>query len=134
VLGGGVKTNILDDIDGAFSISPDDSQISFRRYGPGNRSLLIANIDGTNVRTIIDTPKTFTDNVFSPDGKKIAFASGQSDTGDRDFGVYIIDIDTGDVGPAADFKWLHARGIAWLPDQSGLFVTGVIKSGTPLQL
>jgi Tol biopolymer transport system component/DNA-binding winged helix-turn-helix (wHTH) protein len=134
VLGGSVKTNILDDIDGAFSISPDDTRISFRRYEPGNRSLLIANTDGTNVRTIFDTPKTFTDNAFSPDGKKIAFASGQSDTGDRDFGVYIIDIDTGDVGPAADFKWLHARGIAWLPDQSRLLVTGVIKSGTPLQL
>jgi Tol biopolymer transport system component/DNA-binding winged helix-turn-helix (wHTH) protein len=134
VLGGTVKTNILDDLDGAFSISPDDSRITFRRYEPGNRSLLIANIDGTNIHTIFDTPKTFTDNVFSPDGKTIAFASGQSDTGDRDFGVYIIDIDSGNVGPATDFKWLHARGLAWLPDRTGLLVTGVIKSGTPLQL
>jgi Tol biopolymer transport system component/DNA-binding winged helix-turn-helix (wHTH) protein len=134
IFGGAVKTNILSGLDGAFSISPDDRLISFRRYEPQKRSLLVADIDGGNIRPLLDTPKTFTDNVFSPDGKQIAFASGQSDTGDRDFGVYTVDLKDGDVKPASDFRWFHVHGIVWLPDQSGLIVTGRIKNDEPQQL
>ena len=123
ILGGNAKTGILPNVDGAFSISPDDRLISFRRYEPGKRSLLAANIDGSGERVLVETAKTFTDNVFSPDGKLIAFALGQSDTGDRDFGVYTVDIESGVVSAATDFKWVHVRSIAWLPDQSGLLVT-----------
>jgi len=134
IFGGAVKTNILSGLDGAFSISPDDRLISFRRYEPGKRSLLIADIDGGNIRPLFDTSKTFTDNVFSPDGKTIAFAGGQSDTGDRDFGVYTIDLKDGEVKPATDFRWFHVHGIVWLPDQSGLLVTGRTKNDEPQQI
>jgi Tol biopolymer transport system component/DNA-binding winged helix-turn-helix (wHTH) protein len=134
ILGGAVKTNIVTNLDGAFDISPDDRRISFRRYTPQKRSLLIADIDGSNEREIFTTSKTFTDNVFSPDGKTIAFASGQSDTGDEDFGVYTIAVDGGQAKPATDFKWFHVRGIVWLPDQNGLLVTAIGKSGELTQL
>jgi Tol biopolymer transport system component/DNA-binding winged helix-turn-helix (wHTH) protein len=134
ILGGAVKTNIVSNLDGAFDISPDDRRISFRRYTPQKRSLLIADIDGSNEREIFTTSKTFTDNVFSPDGKTIAFASGQSDTGDQDFGVYTIAVEGGQAKPATDFKWFHVRGIVWLPDQSGLLVTAMGKSGDLTQL
>ena len=134
IFGGAVKTNILNDLDGTFSISPDERLISFRRYEPGKRTLLIADIDGGNIRPLLDTQKSFTDNVFSPDGETIAFASGQSDTGERDFGVYTIDLKGGEVKPATDFRWFHVRGIIWLPDQSGLLVTGRTKNDEPQQL
>jgi DNA-binding winged helix-turn-helix (wHTH) protein/Tol biopolymer transport system component len=134
ILGGNPKIGILRNVDGAFSISPDDRLISFRRYAPEKRSLLIANIDGSNERILFETTKTFTDNVFSPDGRTIAFASGQSDSGDQDFGVYTIDIETGELNAAADVKWVHARSIAWLPDQSGLLVTAASATGAPLCL
>ena len=134
ILGGTTKVNILKNVDGAFSISPNDRLISFRRYEPEKRSLLIANIDGSNTRQIFETTKTFTDNIFSPDGKTIAFASGQSGAGDQDFSVYTIDVENGKVKPATDFKWHHVRGVVWLPDQSGLLVTARIKNDDPQQL
>lgn len=134
VLGGIPKLNILTGTDGAFSISPDDRLISFRRYNPQKRTLHIANTDGTGERQIFETTKTFTDNVFSPDGKIIAFASGQSDTGERDFGVYTIEVESGEVKPATDFKWVHVNGITWLPDQSGLLLTGRSKTSETSRL
>ena len=134
ILGGTLKSKILSDIDGAFSISPDDRHISFRRYTPQKRSLLIANIDGSDEHEIYGTEKTFTDNVFAPNGKTIAFASGQSDTGEQDFGVYTIDLDTGLVRPATNFRWVHVRSIAWLPDQSGLLATASYQASGPSQL
>ncbi len=134
ILGGTPKTNILTDIDGAFSISPDNRLISFRRYEPQKRYLLVSDIDGNNERRISETTKTFTDNVFSPDGKTIAFASGQSDTGERDFGVYLIDVESSDVKPATEFRWVHVRSIAWLPDQSSLLITAALKGAGPSQL
>ncbi len=124
ILGGPPKLNIITGIDGAFSISPDERSISYRRYGPQTRRLFIANIDGGGERQIFETDKTFTDNVFSPDGQSVAFAMGQSDTGERDFGVYVVDISNGEFKRATQFSWLHVRSIEWLPDQSGLIVTG----------
>lgn len=134
ILGGAPKVNILSDVDGTFSISADNRRISFRRYEPKKRSLLVADIDGTNQRQLFETDKTFTANVFSPDSQTIAFATGQSDTGDRDFGVYTLDPNTGIVKPASDFRWTHVRDISWLPDQSGLLVTAYIQPGAPSQL
>jgi Tol biopolymer transport system component len=96
--------------------------------------LLVADIDGSDERTIFETSKTITDNVFSPDGKRIAFASGQSDTGEQDFGVYTVNVESGEVKAATDFKWVHVRGVVWLPDQSGLLVTASDQGGEPLML
>jgi len=134
ILGGVVKENILTDVDGAFSISPDDSHISFRRYAPRDRTLFVANIDGSDIKPIYETSKTFTDNVFSPDGRLLAFATGQSDTGTRDYGVNTIDLASGEAHPATDHKWFHVRSIAWLPDGSGLFVTARMKNDDPHQI
>ncbi|MGB7068235.1 MAG: winged helix-turn-helix domain-containing protein [Pyrinomonadaceae bacterium] len=134
VFGGAVKTNILTDVDGDFSISPDSRRISFRRLQARKRSLLVANIDGSDVRSILETQKSFTDNVFSPDGRSIAFASGQSNTGDQDFGVYTIDAQSGEVRTVTDFMWHHVRGVVWLPDQRGLLVTARMKSDEGQQL
>ncbi|HYJ92840.1 MAG TPA: winged helix-turn-helix domain-containing protein, partial [Pyrinomonadaceae bacterium] len=134
ILGGVVKANLLTGLDGAFSLSPDDRLISFRRYELQKRSLLVADIDGTEARLIYETSKTFTDNVFSPDGTMIAFASGESDTGSRDYGVYTIDIATGTVRPATEHKWFHVRSLVWLPDQSALLVTARMKNDEPHQI
>lgn len=134
ILGGMPKDGIISNIDGAFSISPDDRSISFRRYSPQKRTLWVANSDGSGEREIYQTEKTFTDNVFSPDGRTIAFASGQSDTGERDFGVYTLDLESGAVKPATDFTWVHVRSVSWLPDQRGLLVTAAYQPGAPLQL
>lgn len=130
VNGGVIKTDILRNLDGSFRISPDDASIAFKgRKDFYQSTLKIASIDGTNERTIFVAPKTITDIAFSPDGKTIAFCGGQSDTGEQDFGVYTIDIETGEVKPATDFKWTHVKAVLWLPDRSGLLVTANAKSG-----
>lgn len=134
IVGGSIKTGILNDLDGAFSISPDNRRISFRKYGKDKSSLLVADIDGGNARIVHETSKTFTDNIFSPDNKTIAFAEGQSDTGGRDFGVFLIDADSGELKSASDFRWYNVRGIAWLPDRSGLLVTARMTVDDPPQI
>lgn len=127
IFGGTIKERILDGVDGAFSLSADGRHISFRRYTPEKRSLFIAEIDGANEREIFSTAKTLTGHAFSPDGKTVAFAFGQADTGDRDFGVYTVGED-GEIRPATDFKWLFVRDVIWLPDEKGLLVSARVRN------
>jgi len=51
---GGTPLKIIADVDGQISFSPDGSQFVFERYGlnEAKSSLIIANADGTNERTI----------------------------------------------------------------------------------
>ena len=123
-----LESDILSGIESEFSIAPDGSRFSYYRRDGSKRFLLTAGRDGSSPQTVFESTGLITDNAFSPDGKSIAFASGQSDTGDRNFGVFIVDPQTGTVKPVSDFRWFYIRAIVWLPDQSGILVTGRTKN------
>lgn len=136
IFGGNAQQNIVSDLQGWFGISRDGSKISYIIHKDYQGNLFVADADGANRRPIYTTPNlnSITDNAFSPDGKTIAFASGQSNTASRDFGVYLIDVSGGNLRQATDFKWAHVRGVLWLPDQSGLLVAATENPAGASQL
>lgn len=125
---GGIPEKIVGETQGRISVSPDGSKISFVRcYYRDDEycSLWIANAaNGSNERKLAVRRRPFriSDNRFSPDGKSIAFAYGQSANQSNDFGVAGVDLITGQERDLSTEKFFNIRSIAWLPDQSGLLI------------
>jgi Tol biopolymer transport system component/DNA-binding winged helix-turn-helix (wHTH) protein len=126
---GGIPEKIVGETQGRISVSPDGSKISFVRcyYRDDDYcSLWIADAaNGSNERKLVVQRRPFriSDNRFSPDGKSIAFAYGQSANQSTDFGVGAVDLATGEELDLSTEKFFNIRSIAWLPDQSGLLIT-----------
>jgi DNA-binding winged helix-turn-helix (wHTH) protein/Tol biopolymer transport system component len=125
---GVVPEKILEGVEGWISISPDNRQISFVRCPKTDDefcSLCVADADGSNERKLVMRPRPFRigDNQFSPDGKSIAFAAGQSWNGGSDFRLLKFDFKTGaetEISPKAFF---NIKNLDWLPGGNGLFLT-----------
>lgn len=125
---GGVPTKIVGETEGWISVSPDGGKISFVRcYNLDEElcSLWIADaLDGKNERKLVSRPSPFRigGNSFAPDGKTIAFASGQSDTAANEFGLMEVDVESGAERKLTAQKFFNIRSLAWLPDRSGLLI------------
>lgn len=126
---GGIPEKIVDKTDEQISISPDGNKISFFRCPRQPEewcSLYIANAkDGKNERKLLSRPDPIRigDVDISPDGKKIAFASGQSENAANEFSLTECDLETGIERPITEEKFFNIKNLAWLPDQSGLLLT-----------
>ncbi len=126
---GGIPNKILDNTEGWMSISPDGAKISFVRCPRGeeeNCSLLIADAaTGKNEKKLVSHPRPFriADNQFSPDGKTIAFAVGQSQNAANEFGLMEVNLESGAERELTKEKFFNIRGLAWLPENSGLLIT-----------
>lgn len=131
---GGIATKIADQSEGWIGLSPDDKQISFVRYNKSDNNscaLMIADTDGKNERKLaeVNTPFAFWVNDWSPDGKTIAVASGNSENGGKDISLNEIDVETGKERPITPQKFFVIKDIQWLPDNYELLVTGSLKFG-----
>jgi Tol biopolymer transport system component/DNA-binding winged helix-turn-helix (wHTH) protein len=127
---GSVPEKVLEQTEGWFSLSPDDRQISFVRceYKEDDFcSLLIADTDGRNERKILTRPRPFriADNQFSPDGKSIALASGQSSNGGNDFRLTKVDVADGAESEITPQKFFDLKCLKWLPDGDHLLLTAM---------
>jgi Tol biopolymer transport system component/DNA-binding winged helix-turn-helix (wHTH) protein len=127
---GGIPAKIAEKTEGWISLSPDDKQISFVRcnYQEGDFcSLFAINSDGSGERELLRRKKPFTisDNQFSPDGKSIAFASGQSWSGGSDYRLMSIDLFSGTEKPVSAKSFFEIRNLKWLPDGSGLLISAL---------
>ena len=126
---GGIPQKIVTGNEGWISLSPDGKQISFVRcpYREDEYcSLWIADsADGGNEKRLASRPRPFRigDNRISPDGKRIAFAVGQSATGSNEFGLSQIDLASGEEQELSGERFFNIRNMSWLPDQSGLLIT-----------
>lgn len=126
---GGVPKKIVGETQGWISISADGEKISFVRCAYSNDeycSLWIADAaDGKNERRMLSRPGPIRigDNHISPDGKKIAFAFGQSRTGSNEFNLAEVDVETGAEREITTEKFFNIKNLAWLPDQRGLLMT-----------
>ena len=89
-------------------------------------------LDGRNERKLVTRPRPFRigDNKISPDGKSVAFATGQSRTSSNDFNFSAVDIETGVVRDLTPEKFFNIGYIEWLPEQSGWLITAVQLPGT----
>jgi Tol biopolymer transport system component len=121
---GGVPQKLVDATQGWISLSYDGERISYVRCTYKDDefcSLWIADADGKNERKLLSRPRPLriADNKISPDGRKIAFASGQSWNGSNEFRFMEVDIETGEERELTPQKFFNINYIAWLPDQSG---------------
>ncbi|HQX55495.1 MAG TPA: winged helix-turn-helix domain-containing protein [Pyrinomonadaceae bacterium] len=117
---GGIPSKIVEKTEGWISLSPDDRQISFVRclYSDADFcSLFAADIDGTNERKIVSRPRPnrISANQFSPDGRSIVFASGQSNNGVGDFQLFQTDLFAGDERVITSRGFFNIKSIVWLP-------------------
>jgi Tol biopolymer transport system component/DNA-binding winged helix-turn-helix (wHTH) protein len=125
---GGIPEKILERTEGWFSLSPDDRQISFvrcERRSDDYCSLLTADVDGKNERKILTRPEPIhiRNNQFSPDGKAIAFAVGQSWTGGSDYRLRRVELASGAESQISPKTFFHIKSLKWLPGGDNLLLT-----------
>lgn len=125
---GGIPERIITNTEGWISISPDDRKISFVRCPRRDEeycSLWTADSIGGNEKRLAARPRPIriADNEISPDGTRIAFASGQSRNQANEFRLMEIPIDGGEEREITSERFFNIRGLTWLPDRSGMLIT-----------
>ncbi len=126
---GGVPVKIINQTQGWISISPDGVKISFVRCDRREDefcSLWIADsLDGKNEKKLLSRPRPVRigDNKFSPDGKSIVFAVGQSENQANEFGLAEVDVESRTERELTKEKFFDIKSLEWLPDKSGLLLT-----------
>ena len=95
------------------------------RNGKQRYIMQIADSDGYNSRTILNSPRPLMSPAWSPDNKKIAFVSFE---GDRS-GVYVQDVLTGQRTKISSQRGINGAP-SWSPDGSRLAVT-LSNNGNP---
>jgi Tol biopolymer transport system component/DNA-binding winged helix-turn-helix (wHTH) protein len=123
---GGPSTKSIPSVHGPFSLSSDDSHVAFSRVDYIRREsiLYIANTDDSSERQLAvhkgpDWLKTF---AWSPNGKVIVCALGETDSSRQTITVVEIDVEDGQERLLIKPNWFNAREIQWLPDGSGLLM------------
>ncbi len=136
---GGTPRRILEDIDSPVTFSPDGSEFAFVRgmIDPPGSHLLIANADGSNVRTLATTGG---DGRFllerpswSPDGRHIAVGYVTIGAGGYR-GIYVVDTTSGEVDPVGEPTWVELTEVAWVKDGSAIVTSAAAQGTTNLQL
>ncbi len=126
---GGIPNKIADATQGWIDVSPDGEKLSYVRchfFENENCSLWIADsADGKNERKIASRPRPvrIADNAFSPDGKSVAFAVGQSENAANEFSLAEVEIETGYERRITEENFFNIKGLTWLPDKSSLLIT-----------
>jgi Tol biopolymer transport system component/DNA-binding winged helix-turn-helix (wHTH) protein len=125
---GGIPAKLIEKAEGWISVSPDDRQISFVRckYQDDDFcSLFVADTDGKNERRLLTRPRPIRigDNQFSPDGKSIAYAIGQSSSGGSDFRLMRVDLASGAESAISPKTFFNIKSLKWLPEGDRLLLT-----------
>ena len=126
---GGLPVKVLEKIDAPISFEPDGKRFVLVRGNypnPGESALVVANVDGSNERTLAVrqrpdrfSPIFFTGPSWSPDGNLIA-ATVMTST--RVNNVVLFSVEDGRQQVLTREPWAFASRVQWLPDMSGLLV------------
>lgn len=125
---GGIPKKIVEGTQGWISVSPKGDTISFVRclYEDSNYcAIWVADSEGNDQRMLTSRPRPIriSDNAISPDGEKVVFAAGQSNTNSNDFGLVEVDIRTGTERIATEEKFFNIRKVVWLAGQNGYLIS-----------
>ena len=127
---GGVPTKIVDNLEGKFSVSANDSQIAFirqaiSRAGQREYALMIANSDGTGERKLLTGthPDRLNVPLWSPNGESIICAYGNSSGGSQNVTIVEVRVADGKKKELSSTRFFHIARLAWLPHGSGLIMT-----------
>ena len=128
---GGVPTKIVEKPEGDFSVSFDDSQIAFIRQvthpdGLREHHLIIVNADGTGERVLFvgTYPHVLNVPVWSPDDRAIICSYGNSQGGTQNERIIEVSVADGMKKELSSESFFHVTKLAWLPDRSGLIMSG----------
>lgn len=121
---GGAPEIISKDVDTNATISPDGTKIAYARANNpevGKWRLIEANADGGDERVLwVESGPVPPDCIgWSPDGKRIALASGSPVDS---FGIKMLDLATGKANPFVTFSDKFALQISWAPDGRSLYI------------
>ena len=131
---GGDPQKLIDDVDSAVAISPDGKRFAYRRHTPDTREdmLLVANEDGTGEQRIVTRhlPTFFGKPEWSPDGLVIAHPVFSKDEQGEYSTLEVTKPSNHATTAISTARWSGIDAIEWLPDKSGLIVTGKPRSGS----
>lgn len=120
VLGGDAR-KLIDNVERPVTFSPDGARMAVVQ---NERSIMVFNSDGSAPRLLATASegKRWNLTAWSPDGKTIVstvFSSADNNT-------YLVEVsaEDGTERPLYSPPWLRVSGIAWLPDGSGLVLSG----------
>lgn len=121
---GGVMTELIPNVHGPVTFSPDGKQLAFLRGDDetNQNSIIIADsADGKREHTLITRklPLTFSSTglAWSPDGQTIAVGANKTGGQDEILAVSVADSSVSKIGTR---DWGQLGKLAWLPDGGGL--------------
>ncbi|HMM79168.1 MAG TPA: protein kinase [Pyrinomonadaceae bacterium] len=121
------RRRIISGVDSQISFSPAGTELTFIRVADGISSILIADLQGGNERTVATRkyPEVYGDEIsWSPDGRLIAVPTltrGATYAG----GMAVVDVATGVETriPLKEEKLLRISQLAWTSDGKGIIYT-----------
>jgi eukaryotic-like serine/threonine-protein kinase len=131
---GGSPEKVLSDISSSVDFFPDGRQVVFARFKDKENYLLIADADGSRERRLLKLPAAETIGVpaVAPDGQTIAFGIDEDGVSNKNC-IAVISSNGGKERRILRHV-LGIFGMAWLPDQSGLVLTGLPSGAENLAL
>jgi Tol biopolymer transport system component/predicted Ser/Thr protein kinase len=131
---GGPPRQIASDTESWFSLSPDGTQVVFRRFNAIERyhTLTVARIDGGGERVVLRRrhPEFVECPVWTPDGKAITFILGNT-VARGEGGLYRLEVASGSLSKIEMPKLPSVGSYAWLADGSGALVTAFERDQPP---
>ena len=126
---GGTPKQLVRDIDSAPAFSPDGQRITYVRgiLAPMGNDILLALADGSGERVLAERAGFFPGSAtisWSADGRNLAVVSAETRKGVSEWVLETISASTGEVRDLHAFS-VPAKAVAWLPDGSGVLVTGL---------
>ena len=120
--------------------SPDGGRIAYMRMDKGLSRLLVADLNGTNERTLAtrSQPELFRGfwnaPAWSPDGKTIACQVRLKDERGQYESVMGVSVEDGSQTLLTSERWSYTGQPVWLADGSGLLVTANESETSPAQV
>jgi Tol biopolymer transport system component/DNA-binding winged helix-turn-helix (wHTH) protein len=137
---GGATRRLIEDVWGAVTFSPDGKRLAFVRaeWNKGEHSLIVADADGTNERTLATRRSPDYFNVFglgpawSPNGNTIACSGGNSSD---DYQCLVeVRVDDGSEKSISSERWDSVGQLGWVGDGSGLVFFARKQPALPQQI